>query len=211
MEQISNIQSDLRSAKEALQNGDMQLAVRLSGEVLATTDTMWSTAYNAHKNTAEKISLFASASAVHSLSLLFASETAEAFNTSVLSLFQIAYDGINDNDINAEQLGLTCVAVTSFLTYLQNCPVSEDEKVREHVSSIARYLLSLHYHLYNKVIKATPECEYLQFAYNILKENIEHIPVDTPHIMVNGKETDPEKPLEIFSDLLGRIKALGLA
>ena len=210
MEQLSNLYSDLSAAKDALVAGDIRLAVTLSGEVLATADSRWSTAFNAHESTREEIRLFASAAALHCMSLLFVSENSEAFKTSLMSMFQISYDGVEDAGVDESRLGLSSVVVTSFLCYLQNCPVSEDEQVREHVQTIARYLLSLHYYLYNKVIKESPQSEYLQFGYSVLKDNMEHIPVECPTVNVNGAEVDLQSPLSLFSDLIGRVKAIGL-
>lgn len=210
MEQLSNLYSDLSAAKDALGAGDIRLAVTLSGEVLATADSRWSATFNAHESTSEEIRLFASASALHCMSLLFASENSEAFKTSLMSMFQISYDGIDDGEVDESRLGLSSVVLTSFLCYLQNCPVSEDEQVREHVQTIAKYLMSLHYYLYNKVIKANPQSEYLQFAYSVLKDNMEHIPVEYPMVNVNGSDVDLQSPLTLFSDLIGRVKAIGL-
>lgn len=210
MEQLSNLYSDLGAAKEALGSGDLRLAVTLSGEVLASADSLWSSAFNSHEPTGDAIRLFASAAALHCMSLLFASENSEAFKTSLMSMFQISYDGVEDSGVDESRLGLSSVVVTSFLCYLQNCPVSEDEQVREHVQTIARYLFSLHYYLYNKVIKESPQSEYLQFGYSVLRDNMEHIPVEYPAVNVNGVEVDLESPLSLFSDLLGRVKAIGL-
>lgn len=209
----TNIVHLLKSCKEIeamLDRGDVQDAVMLSGEKLALADKLWTDARNAHSPTLDEITTLSILATYHCEALAMMGNVEDAFSTSVMALFQIAFDSNRSQSLDKSRLQLYITAIMSLMRRLDSGEFTADEYSRSHMKHIMRYLVSMLYHYYNKVGQQSAEFPHLEVAYRLLAQLKEIVAIDRKRINVLGEQTDPEEPMALFGDLIGRCKALGL-
>lgn len=187
-----------------LDKGNIQDAVLLSGEKLAIIDSIWTDIRNNNQPTIDEISTLAIIASYHAQSLAMMGDFQNSYATSATVLFQIAYDGNTSLSLSQSSLLLYIVAITSLMQLINHIH-NDDDIIREHIEAIMRYLASLLYYQYNIINKTNPDFPHLATAYHLLRM----LKVDSPTIKVLSEHINPDNPLPIFSDLIGRSKAMG--
>ena len=205
MDKIKNLLKNCATIDEMLDRGDVEDAVRYSGELLAEADTLWTSAHNDKATTIDEISALAILAAYHCDALAMMSNINDAYATAVTALFQMAIDGNESLSIDQSALQLYNTAIMSMMQALQ-----PDDTSRQHINEIMRYLASMLYHYYNKVGKARPNFPHLQVSYQILAQLQGSVDIQSPSIKVLNEEINPSTPLPLFRDLVGRSHAMGL-
>lgn len=210
MDKIKNLLKNCATIDEMLDRGDVEDAVRYSGELLAEADALWTAAHNDKATTIDEISALAILAAYHCDALAMMSNINDAYATAVTALFQMAIDGNESLSIDQSALQLYNTAIMSMMQILQQQMLQPDDASREHINEIMRYLASMLYHYYNKVGKARPNFPHLQVSYQILAQLQGSVDIQSPSIKVLNEEINPSTPLPLFSDLVGRSHAMGL-
>ncbi len=203
----TNVKDILKCCREIdrmLDNGDIQDAVMLSGEKLAIIDSLWTGVRNNKQPSIDEISTLAIIASYHAQSLAMMGDNHNAYATAVTVLFQIAYDGNISLSLSQSSLMLYITAITSLMEIVNHIH-NDDDSVKEHIEAIMRYLASLLYYQYNIVNKSNPSFPHLSPAYHLLRM----LNVESPTITVLDKKINPETSLPVFSDLMGRSKAMG--
>lgn len=187
-------------------------AMRFSGELLAKVNNQWRLAHNGHDTEAEVAALagMLRVAAAHVASLVAVHAFSDAYSTSVMMLYIAAREGKPATVAErCDTLSLWSSALYSLLMLLSKLQPQSRQDV-EHVEAIGRYIASMLYHYYIKVMEETPGCPYLHEAYPMLNAVKGSIVVQSPVIDVLGEQVDPEEPMPLFADLLGRSRAMGL-
>lgn len=210
MDKINALLQNCPSIDEMIDRGEVGDAVRFSGELLAQSDALWTSARNNQDSTIDEISALAILAAYHCDALAMMSNLNDAYATAITALFQIAIDGNDSLSLDQSSLQLYNTAIISLMQTLQQQLIQPDEFSREHINEIMRYLASMLYHYYNKVKEARPHFPHLSVAYQILSQLRNSVEIQSPTIKVLNEEVNPSAPLPLFSDLMGRSVAMGL-
>lgn len=207
----------LAETESLLEGGNLPDAVRTSGEALAQADALWREKYNSQSIREHEISTLLTAGAMHCLTLFLAQEWKECVTTAVMLDYIAALDGVEQRSVAPQLLRLRNLALTALLNLLENMPGSDDAVVRGHVSEIMRYLLALTYSSFSAVAGTAPADidSQTRTALARSKETMEFMlrngmSIESPEVQVCGKAVDPERPMELHRDLLGRMRAIGL-
>lgn len=209
-EKIIKLLDSCREIEMMLDHGDIQDATMLSGEKLAQADKLWTDARNSNSPTIDEITALSIIASYHCESLAMMGNEVDAYSTSIMVLFQIAFDESDSQSLDKSRLQLYITAVMSLIRRLDSGEFTADEYSRSHMNHIMRYLVSMLYHYYNKVGKHSPEFPHLDVAYRLLSQLKDMVAIDRTRINVIDEQIDPEKPIKLFGDLIGRSKALGL-
>ena len=210
MDKIQALLQNCTTIDEMIDCGDVADAVRLSGELLAQSDTLWAAAHNTKNTTTDEISALAILAAYHCEALALMNNINDAYATAVTALFQMAIDGNDSLSIKQSALQLYITAIFSLMQIIQQQLNNADNTAREHVNEIMRYLASMLYYYYNKVGNVRPDFPHLQVAYQILSQLRNDVDIQSPTINVLNEEVNPSAPLSLFADLVGRSQAMGL-
>ena len=209
MDKINALLENCRSIDEMLDKGDIEDGVRLSGELLAKADSLWSVARNNNSTSQNEIAALAILAAYHCDALAMMSNCNDAYATAVTALFQMAIDGSDSLSLNQSAMQLYITAIFALMQIIQQQFANADATDREHLNEIMRYLASMLYYYYNKVGKARPDFPHLHVAYQILSQLRNDVDIQTPTIKVVDEEVNPSAPLPLFADLVGRSHAMG--
>lgn len=210
MEQIKVLLNNCHTIDEMIDRGEVEDAVRFSGELLAQADALWTSAHNSQQSTTDEIAALAILAAYHCDALAMMSNVNDAYATAITALFQMAIDGNESLSIDQSALQLYNTAIMSMMQILQQQMLQPDDASREHINEIMRYLASMLYYYYNKVGKSRPNFPHLQVSYQILAQLQGSVDIQSPSIKVLNEEVNPSSPLPLFSDLVGRSHAMGL-
>lgn len=210
MDKIKSLLQNCPAIDEMIDRGEVEDAVRFSGELLAKADSLWTTARNNKSVTTDEISALAILAAYHCDALAMMGNTTDAYATAVTALFQIAIDGNISLSLDLSSLQLYNTAIISLMQILRQQAITPDDTSRVHINEITRYLTSMLYHYYNKVNESRPHFPHLPVSYQILSSMRENVEIQTPLIKVLDENVNPSAPLPLFSDLIGRSHALGL-
>ena len=210
MDKINALLENCRSIDELLDKGDIEDAVRLSGELLAKADALWTVARNNNSTSQNEISALAILAAYHCDALAMMSNCNDAYATAVTALFQMAIDRSDSLSLNQSAMQLYITAIFALMQIIQQQFANADATDREHLNEIMRYLASMLYYYYNKVGKARPDFPHLHVAYQILSQLRNDVDIQTPTIKVVDEDVNPSAPLPLFADLVGRSHAMGL-
>ncbi|MBR5332392.1 MAG: hypothetical protein IKV32_03735 [Muribaculaceae bacterium] len=210
MDKINALLENCRSIDEMLDKGDIEDAVRLSGELLAKADALWTVARNNNSTSQNEISALAILAAYHCDALAMMSNCNDAYATAVTALFQMAIDRSDSLSLNQSAMQLYITAIFALMQIIQQQFANADATDREHLNEIMRYLASMLYYYYNKVGKARPDFPHLHVAYQILSQLRNDVDIQTPTIKVVDEDVNPSAPLPLFADLVGRSHAMGL-
>lgn len=210
MNKINALLQNCATIDQMLDRGEVDDAVRFSGELLAQADTLWTAARNSNASTIDEISALAILAAYHCDALAMMSNLNDAYATAVTALFQIALDGNDSLSLHQSALQLYNTAIISLMQMLRQQQIIPDDFSRQHVNEIMRYLASMLYFYYNKVKESRPDFPHLSVAYQILSQLRNSVEIQSPTINVLNEEIAPSSPLPLFSDLMGRSVAMGL-
>lgn len=210
MQSAKDICAEIESMLRA---GDTDDAVRYSGEELARADNIWRKAYNARAPRAEIIEALKATLRIgisHADALFRAGAYADAFGVTVALLYAVVITKALKQTFAAVS-ALCYIAVVSLEVQARGYD-SNDEVVREHVSTIMSYLASLMYAAYKEDVLHDAEGEvWRPRVYQLLRELIDAGAVQYPLVKVPGGEVDVlDNQTEIMADLAGRARALGL-
>ncbi len=210
MDKIKVLLQNCATIDEMLDRGDVEDAVRLSGELLAKADALWTAARNNKTSTLDEISALAILAAYHCDALAMMSNVNDAYATAVTALFQMAIDGNNSLSIKQSAMQLYITAIFALMQIINQQFADADETERNHLNEIMRYLASMLYYYYNQVGVANSEFPHLPVAYQMLSQLQNNVDIQSPTIKVLNEEVNPSAPLPLFSDLMGRSIAMGL-
>ncbi len=189
-----------------MRSGETADAVRLSGELLARADSAWTEARNAELPTTAPIKALLAAAAAHIAALAAAGEPAEAYSTALMVIYMAEIDG--SPGIDAGVMSIYQSAIATLIHWMNaNRQLAASPEIRNHASTMTRYLASMLYFLYNNVKADTPECKDLPDVYECLRDILGL--VQSPVIDVCGEAIDPANPEPLLADLLGRARAIG--
>lgn len=210
MNKITALLQNCSTIDEMIDHGDVADAVRLSGELLAKADALWTTAQNNKASSLDEISALAILAAYHCEALAMMSNVNDAYATAVTALFQMAIDGNDSLSLKQSALQLYITAIFALMQIIQQQFANADATEREHLNEIMRYLASMLYYYYNQVGVANSEFPHLPVAYQILSQLQNNVDIQSPTIKVVDEEVNPSAPLPLFADLVGRSHAMGL-
>ena len=210
MNNIKAILEKCHSIDEMIDRGDLEDAVRFSGELLAKADSLWASAKNNNLSSLDEISILSILAAYHCEALAMMNNINDAYATAVTALFQMTIDGYDSLSIKQSAMQLYITAIFALMQIIQQQFANADEIAREHLNEIMRYLASMLYYYYNQVGVCNSEFPHLSVAYQILLQLKNDVDIQSPTIKVLNEEVNPAVPLSLFADLVGRSQAIGL-
>lgn len=193
-----------------LQTGDIDQAVRTSGELLAESDNRLRSLCNDHKPLDEAIQQFIEAAILHVHALRLAGAVNDAFSCAIGALLTVEVYSMADAIEPSRKLRLYSLALTSAIDSFDRMPETGDPSQEDHRGYILSYLASLLYHYYKETAAVTPDDSSLPEAYNFLKAIQSSGAIQTPTIKLGEKDVDPASPGPLLVDIMGRAAALGL-
>lgn len=193
-----------------LQNGQIEEAVRMSGELLANCDNTLRKLYNEQKNLNDAIQQFIEAAILHVHALRLAHAAGEAFSCAVGVLLTVEVYKASDLIDPSRKLRLYSFALTSAIDCFDRNGDPADGEEENHRGFILSYLASLLYYYYKQTAAATAEDSSLPEAYNFLKAIESSGAIQTPTIKLGEKDVDPAYPGPLLIDIMGRAAALGI-
>ncbi len=193
-----------------LQTGDVEGAVRLSGELLANCDNELQRLKNAGESIDEAVGQFIEAAVLHVHSLRLAGQANDAFSCAVGALLTVEIYGAGDRVDSARKLRLYSFALASAIDCFDALPDNGDPASEDHRGFILSYLASLLYYYYSVTARETPDDPSLPEAYRFLKAIEQSGAIQTPKIRLGEKEVDPASPGPLLVDIMGRAAALGI-
>ena len=207
-QQVSNFADSTAQIAVMLQTGDIESAVRLSGELLADCDNELRRRKNAGEAIDETIAQFVEAAVLHVHALRIARKSADAFSCAIGALLTVEIYGASALADNSRKLRLYSFALASAIDCFDSLP--DDPATEDHRGYILSYLASLLYYYYTMTAQSAPDDSSLPEAYRFLKA-IEHSgAIQTPKIRLGEKEVDPSSPGPLLVDIMGRAAALGI-
>lgn len=210
MDKIKVLLENCSTIDEMLDGGNIEDAVRFSGELLAKADSLWTMAKNEKSSTLDEISALSILAAYHCEALSMISNANDAYATAVTALFQMAIDGNDSLSLKQSAMQLYNSAIISLMQIIPQQFSNANAEDRVHLNEIMRYLASMLYFYYNKVGKARPDFPHLHVTYQILTQLRNDVDIESPTIKVLDEEVNPSAPLSLFADLVGRSQAMGL-
>ncbi len=210
MDKINALLQNCATIDEMLDHGEVEDAVRLSGELLAKADSLWATAKNNHSSSLDEISALAILAAFHCDALAMMNNVKDAYATAVTALFQMAIDGNESLSLDQSAMQLYITAIFALMQIINQQFANANDVAREHLNEIMRYLASMLYYYYNQVGAANSEFPHLPVAYQILSQLQNNVEIQSPTIKVLKEDVNPSSPLSLFADLVGRSQAMEL-
>lgn len=193
-----------------LQTGDIEQAVRTSGELLAESDNTLRMLRNEHKPLDEEVQQFIEAAILHVHALRLAKAVNDAFSCAIGALLTVEVYGLTTAVEPSRKLRLYSFALTSAIDSFDRMGDNGDPSLEDHRGYILSYLASLLYYYYKETAAADPEDSSLPEAYNFLKAIQSSGAIQTPTIKLGEKDVDPASPGPLLVDIMGRSAALGL-
>lgn len=210
MGKVETLLRNCPTIDEMIDKGEIDDAVRFSGELLAQADALWSAARNNKTTSIDEITALAILAAYHCDALAMMGNHQDAYATAVTALFEMAIDGHESLSLSQSALQLYNTAIVSLMQILHQQLIPHDETSQQHINEIMRYLASMLYYYYNHIGKSRPDFPHLQVAYQILSQLRTSVEIQSPIITVVNQKISPNAPLRLFSDLVGRSQAMGL-
>lgn len=210
MDKIKVLLQNCHSIDDMIDRGNLEDAMRFSGELLARADQLWTLARKENRTATDEITALLILATYHCEALAMANNANEAYATAVAALFQMAIDGSYSLSLGQSALQLYNTAIVSLMQIIPQQFSNADTIDHEHLNEILRYLASMLYFYYNKVGKTRPNFPHLQVAYQILSQLRNEVDIQSPMIKVLDEEISPDSPLPLFADLVGRSQAMGL-
>ncbi len=196
---------NLREAEMMTRSGITEDSLPLSGELLAKAS------YHLDQiDSTENGELFAEAAVVHVNALIASDEHCAAVSTAICSLLRLSMLKDDTTDLGLASMMLLNLSASSLVTHMREHETTPSDDVIEHYTTVLRYLTSMLFHYYTRLNNSCPQSVLLKPVYKTLRHLIdEGVPVDQNEIGVNNKSVNPDSPLPIYSDAIGRLRAVG--
>lgn len=208
---MTDISTVLNEIEQLATSGNVEDAIRLSGEELARWDNAWRKAHNSRLPVESVMTSFAALALAHADLLFRAGAWRDAYATAVTAMMSLSVD--RQCMANAsEMLGLLTVALAALEQIAAK--IEKDSFTETHIPVMISYLASLLYFYYRHTW-SSGQSQWHGRAYPLLRDMTEVGAVRSPHIPVanpdgTSADVDPSDPAPLFSDLAGRSVALGL-
>lgn len=193
-----------------IQSGNVEEAVRVSGELLAACDNELRELHNEHKSVGSAVEQFVEAAILHVHALRLAGASSDAFSCAVGALLTIEVYNASSAIDPARKLRLYSFAISSVIDCFDRMGDASDSNDENHRGYILSYLASLLYHYYREAVTTAPDDPSLTEAYNFLKAIQSSGAIQTPTIKLGEKDVDPATPGPLLVDIMGRGAALGI-
>ena len=193
-----------------IQSGDIEQAVRISGELLAACDNELRCHHNERKDINEAAQRFVEAAVLHVHALRLAGASSDAFSCAVGTLLTIEVYKAASFVNASRKLRLYSFAISSVIDCFDRMGDASDSNDENHRGYILSYLASLLYYYYRETAKENPEDPSLREAYSFLKAIENSGAIQTPQIRLGEKDIDPASPGPLLVDIMGRAAALGI-
>lgn len=214
------VQNSIDEARAMAEEGNLEDAVRFSGEELARLDNLWRRAHNARLRSAspaesspspkQPVTDMAAMAVCHAEMLLHAVLAQDAYAVAVTAIAALAMENADSREPQL-MLELTALACMALNTLAETDPVPAQlsgEEAREHFPLIITYCASMLYYWYAQTAK-TPS-EWHRDINPLLRTLIRTGAVQSPTLTIAAAEVSPADTAAILPDLLGRSMALGL-
>lgn len=193
-----------------LQTGDIERAVRLSGELLAHCDNDLRRLRDDNRPLDEAVMQFVEAAVLHVHALRLAGAVSEAFSCAVGALLTVEVYEMGAAVPPGRKLRLYSFALTSAIDSFDRMHLADDAATDDHRGYILSYLASLLYHYYRVTAAENPDDASLPEAYDFLNAIRSSGAIQTPTVKLGEKDVDPATPGPLLVDIMGRAAALGL-
>lgn len=193
-----------------LQTGDIEQAVRTSGELLANCDNELRTLRNVGQPLGEAVQRFVEAAILHVHSLRLAKASADAFSCAVGALLTIEVYQAGEAVDSARKLRLYTYAIYSVIDCFDSMGDATESTDEDHRGHILSYLASLLYHYYRETAASAPDDPSLPEAYRFLSAIKDSGAIQTPSVKLGDKDVDPATPGPLLVDIMSRAAALGI-
>lgn len=198
----------------ALASGNIEDAIRISGEATATLDAEWTRLYNNRDSGCDNALIAGNFVAGRHLDALLQGGAAEeAFATGALLLYRSTMSSNKSAELSQSQLDILCGLLSAALETgnLRGYTSGDaDAGDIDHFAHIVSYVASMLYAFYIEVGKNRPDTPMLEDAYMLLEQMREIGAVQYPSLRINDCDIDAGDIAAILPDLLGRSKALGM-
>lgn len=210
VENIGDFNAAAAEIAVMLREGDIESAVRRSGELLANCDNNLRSLYNEKQAIGDAVLQFVEAAVLHVHSLRLAHASADAFSCAIGALLTVEVYKASEVVNSARKVRLYHDAVRSAIDSFERQGDATDSDTEEHRGYILSYLASLLYHYYKKAVEEKSESNVLSEVYSFLKAISSSGAIQSPMIKLGEKDVDPDQPGPLLVDIMGRGAALGI-
>lgn len=194
----------------ALTGGDIERAVRSSGELLAVCDNTLRELHNAGQPVGEAMQRFVEAAILHIHALRTANAPSDAFSCAIGALLTVEIYQAGAVIDSARKLRLYSYAVCSVIDCFDAMGDANDSNDEDHRGFILSYLASLLYYYYRVTAETEPDDPSLGEAYRFLSAIKDSGAIQTPTIKLGEQEVDPANSGPLLVDIMSRAAALGI-
>lgn len=206
--------SAAQRTEAAINSGNIEEAIRLSGEATATLDAEWTRLYNSDSHDSDAALIAGNFVAGRHLDALMQGGAAdEAFATAMLLLYRCTLARNKSTELAQSQLDILCHLLSSALELGNRLGYTSDTADAadiDHFAHIISYISSMLYAFYKEVGNNRPDTPILEDAYMLLEQMQQLGAVQYPEIRIKENNIAADNIAEVLPDLLGRSKALGL-
>lgn len=193
-----------------LQTGDIEQAVRTSGELLANCDNTLRSLHNSGEPVDEEMARFVEAAILHVHALRQAKASADAFSCAVGALLTVEVYQAGATVDASRKLRLYTFAIYSVIDCFDRMGDATESADEDHRGYILSYLASLLYHFYKETSSSSPDDQSLAEAYRFLSAIKDSGAIQTPTVRLGEKEVEPSTPGPLLIDIMSRAAALGI-
>ena len=193
-----------------LQSGDIEQAVRTSGELLADCDNTLRSLHNSGRPVDEAITRFVEAAILHIHSLRQAKASADAFSCAVGALLTVEVYQAGESVDASRKVRIYTFAIYSVIDCFDRMGDATWSSDEDHRGYILSYLASLLYHFYKETSAVTPDDPSLPEAYRFLSAIKDSGAIQTPTVRLGEKDVNPSTSGPLLIDIMSRAAALGI-
>ncbi len=191
-----------------LQSGDIEQAVRTSGELLADCDNTLRSLHNSGRPVDEAITRFVEAAILHIHSLRQAKASADAFSCAVGALLTVEVYQAGESVDASRKVRIYTFAIYSVIDCFDRMGDATGSSDEDHRGYILSYLASLLYHFYKETSAVTPDDPSLPEAFlSAIKDSGA---IQTPTVRLGEKDVNPSTSGPLLIDIMSRAAALGI-
>lgn len=198
----------------ALASGNIEEAIRYSGEATATLDAEWTRLHNANDSGSDAALIAGNfVAGRHLAALMQGGAFDEAFSTAMLLLYRSTLARNKSAELAQSQLDILCGLLSSALELGSARGFTSGEADAadvDHFAHIISYISSMLYAFYREVGSKRPDTPILEDAYMLLEQMQQIGAVQYPEIHINDSDVAADDIAGVLPDLLGRSKALGM-
>lgn len=193
-------------------DGNIEEAVRYSGEQFAMSDARWTSLVNTRKPADAALCESNHIGALHAESLYLAGADDACFSTAMLLLMRSA-DRLGD-DLSAQKsvLSIPIYALLALSRFMGSHQMNGtiDDFLSDHATAMLILLASFQYSLFMKISKTDPSFAGLADVRGQIEGLIAQGLVREGEIKINGKAINSDDYPAIIGDVMGRGRAIGL-